>query len=97
MWFIGQIPGKVYKYAATNKTILFILDGEKEKLKKTFEKYNRYLFVDNNVNDVCFVLNNINQIRLNYNNEPIREFSSNNVASMIVEGFSSPNERDIKA
>lgn len=46
----GQIPGKVYHYSATDKIILFILDGteeEKEMLKSHFEKYQRFIFCDN--------------------------------------------------
>ncbi|MFA7123805.1 MAG: hypothetical protein WC212_07190, partial [Candidatus Delongbacteria bacterium] len=43
-----QIPGKVYHYAATNKPILIILDGEyKERLRNYFESYNRFVFCDN--------------------------------------------------
>lgn len=52
----GQIPGKLYQYAATNKKVLFILDGtdeEKRILKSIFEKYNRFYFCENNVIDIC--------------------------------------------
>lgn len=43
-----QIPGKVYHYAATNKPILIILDGEyKDELKKYFKKFKRYYICDN--------------------------------------------------
>lgn len=46
----GQIPGKIYQYSATNKYILFILDGtEKEKrvLYDYFCQFNRYVFCEN--------------------------------------------------
>ena len=43
----GQIPGKIYQYAGTNKPILFILDGDAQTLKEQFEKYGRFIFVDN--------------------------------------------------
>lgn len=47
----GQIPGKIYQYTATNKYILFILDGtddEKKVIKEFFEPLNRYVFCENN-------------------------------------------------
>lgn len=46
----GQIPGKIYHYSATTKTILFILDGtesEKKMIKEYFIKFDRYHFCDN--------------------------------------------------
>ncbi len=47
----GQIPGKIYQYAATNKMVLFILDGtdeEKATLYKYFSAFNRFIFCENN-------------------------------------------------
>ena len=52
----GQIPGKLYQYAATNKKILFILDGteeEKKILRNYFEQFNRFYFCENNKEDIC--------------------------------------------
>ena len=47
-----QIPGKVYHYAATNKPILIILDGDKkEKLRKYFKSFNRYVLCENTESD----------------------------------------------
>lgn len=46
----GQIPGKLYHYSATNKPILFILDGteeEKKTLLDFFAPYGRYSFCEN--------------------------------------------------
>ena len=51
----GQIPGKIYQYSATNKIILFILDGtdeEKRILKNYFAQFNRYVFCENTVEDI---------------------------------------------
>lgn len=51
----GQIPGKIYQYSATNKTILFIMDGTPEEqavLKAFFGTYNRYVFCQNTVEDI---------------------------------------------
>lgn len=83
----GQIPGKVYKYAATDKTILFILDGEKEKIVDIFGGYNRYIFVDNNIDDICSVITNIFKIRDSYINKPLPAFSSSVVAEEIIKGI----------
>ena len=51
----GQIPGKIYHYSATEKPILFILDGtkeEKEVLKNYFSQFNRYCFCENNQDSI---------------------------------------------
>ena len=47
----GQIPGKIYHYSATEKPILFILDGTEEEkgvLKGYFSQFHRYCFCENN-------------------------------------------------
>lgn len=84
----GQIPGKIYQYSSTNKTILFILDGtddEKAVLKKIFGKYNRYVFCDNNVEDICRAIKKIqnNEIDEKYN-IPLKCFSPKNVVEKIL-------------
>lgn len=46
----GQIPGKIYQYAATNKLVLFILDGtpeEKQALRDYFMQFKRFIFCEN--------------------------------------------------
>lgn len=51
----GQIPGKIYHYSATDKPILFILDGteeEKRVLKEYFGKFDRYYFCENTSEDI---------------------------------------------
>ncbi len=51
----GQIPGKIYQYSATDKTILFILDGteeEKTVLSNFFKPFNRYVFCENTVESI---------------------------------------------
>lgn len=51
----GQIPGKIYQYAATYKTILFILDGtedEKRVIRNYFEPFNRFVFCENTAEDI---------------------------------------------
>lgn len=51
----GQIPGKIYHYSATNKPILFILDGTQEEqniLKSYFAQFNRFYFCENSVDSI---------------------------------------------
>ena len=58
----GQIPGKIYQYSATDKTILFILDGtddEQAVLKDYFGKFNRYVFCQNTVEDITRAIRQI--------------------------------------
>jgi hypothetical protein len=58
----GQIPGKIYQYSATNKTILFIMDGtpdEQEVLRNFFGKYNRYVFCQNTKEDIIKAIQKI--------------------------------------
>lgn len=83
----SQIPGKVYKYAATDKTILFILDGEKDKIVDIFGGFNRYIFVDNSIKEIGNLLSKIFIIRSNYNNEPLSAFSSTVVANDLIKDF----------
>lgn len=58
----GQIPGKIYHYSATSKPILFILDGtdeEKALLKNYFSKFDRYVFCENNSEDILSAMKTI--------------------------------------
>lgn len=84
----GQIPGKVYYYAATNKIILFILDGKKEEiitLRDYFGKYNRYIFCDNNEesirNTLNYIIENIKELR---NQKPIASFTPKNIVNDLI-------------
>lgn len=58
----GQIPGKIYQYSSTSKTILFILDGtedEKKIIKEYFGQFNRYVFCENTVEDIIHAIKEI--------------------------------------
>lgn len=58
----GQIPGKIYQYSATGKTILFIIDGTEEEqqvLKEYFGKFNRYVFCQNTTADIARAIRRI--------------------------------------
>lgn len=84
----GQIPGKIYQYSASNKYILFILDGtydEKEIIKKYFEKFNRYVFCENNSEDIKRAINLIENNRVkNIENKIVNYFEPKNIAEIII-------------
>lgn len=74
----GQIPGKIYQYSATNKTILFIMDGtpdEQKVLKEFFGRFNRYIFCQNAKEDIVRAIRRIEAGDLGtVRNEPVEEF-----------------------
>ena len=85
----GQIPGKIYQYAATYKTILFILDGteeEKRVLRDYFMPFNRFVFCENTVADIeqaiCRILNDDYG---NVVNRPLDEFEPVKIIQRILE------------
>lgn len=75
----GQIPGKIYQYSATDKTILFIMDGTEEEqavLKDYFGKFNRYVFCQNTAEDIARAIREIESGDLGgVGNRPIEEFN----------------------
>lgn len=86
----GQIPGKIYQYSASDKFILFILDGTEEEiviLKNYFAKFNRYVFCDNNESSI---LEAINYIKSNTDKSelysPIDDFEPQKIINEILEG-----------
>jgi hypothetical protein len=79
-----QIPGKIYQYISTDKTILFILDGDKSALKNIFSTYNRFIFVNNQKGEIKSVLRNICKLREKVSNEPVEYFSAKNIAEKII-------------
>lgn len=74
----GQIPGKIYQYSATNKTILFIMDGTEEEqpvLSTYFGRFNRYIFCQNSKEDIVRAIRKIESGDLDgVENKPLREF-----------------------
>ena len=74
----GQIPGKIYQYSASNKTVLFILDGteeEQEVLHGFFGRFNRFVFCRNTVEDIARAIRDIEAGDLGgVKNVPLREF-----------------------
>lgn len=80
-----QIPGKIFQYAATNKTILFILDGDSTSLTEMFGKYNRFIFTNNDKDSIKNTLSKIVDLKNHINCEPLKEFSCLTIARNIVE------------
>lgn len=74
----GQIPGKIYQYSATDKTILFIMDGTEEEqkvLREFFGKFNRYVFCQNTVDDITRAIHMIESGDLSgVENRPLHDF-----------------------
>lgn len=78
-----QIPGKVYHYAATNKPILIILDGEKKEIIQQYlVPYNRYIFCDNNKEDIESVLRSFMEKEVQYT--PCESFDCKIIANKIL-------------
>jgi len=83
----GQIPGKIYQYAATKKYVLFILDGTEEEkaiIYNYFSKFNRFVFCDNNIKDISNALKKIYNKKVSVDNSPVDYFSPKNIFKEIV-------------
>ena len=86
----GQIPGKIYQYAATNKLVLFILDGteeEKDTLYKYFSSFKRFIFCDNNEKSIEETILNLKSkiIEKSYVT-PLLNFTPVSIIQNILEG-----------
>ncbi len=79
-----QIPGKIYNYSATNKPVIFILDGESKKIKQCFEKYDRYLFCENTKSGILSALDIIRTGKYPGKLEPVVDFSYQVVLKQLV-------------
>lgn len=79
-----QIPGKIYQYSATNKPILFILDGEVDAIYNEFNKYNRYVFCENNSDSIREAIRKIKQSNDLPAQLPVKEFSKDIVIKKIL-------------
>lgn len=75
----GQIPGKIYQYSATNKTVLFIMDGTEDEqtvLREFFGKFNRYVFCQNTAEDISRAIGQIESGDLGgVENRPLDDFN----------------------
>ncbi len=86
----GQIPGKIYQYAATGKTVLFIADGTEEEktiLKQYFGQFNRFVFCENTPEDIRRTMERILRHELgDVVNRPLDCFSPRTIVSHILGG-----------
>jgi|SRR5690625_4265689 len=79
-----QIPGKIYQFSGTNKLILFILDGDKRPIIEEFSKYNRYVFCENNEEDIKRSILEFQQGKHNEKRFIVEEFSPQFVTENII-------------
>lgn len=92
----GQIPGKIYQYSATNKTILFILDGTEEEqmvLRDYFGQFHRYHFCQNTTGDIARAIREIESgVWGDIQNVPIAEFEPAKIIGRILKDGGSGHE-----
>lgn len=85
----GQIPGKIYQYSATRKTILFIMDGTEEEqtvLKEYFGKFDRYVFCQNTAEDIANAIRSIEAGELGHiQNRQLDDFDPKKTITSILE------------
>lgn len=78
-----QIPGKIYYYAATNKPVLVLLDGENaEEIREYFSEFNRFTLYNNTEESIAKAIEDFKDS--NISNKPCHEFSSQAVAMKIL-------------
>lgn len=84
----GQIPGKIYQYASTNKIILAILDGpndEQEIIKSYFKQYNRFVFCENTEESIQEAINKIENNDLDsIKSIPLDDFSAETIVKKLI-------------
>lgn len=84
----GQIPGKIYQYSATNKTILFIMDGtekEKEVIREFFGCFDRYVFCENNEESIIEAIKRIIDGEIGaVRNCPVKRFEPTNIIDCLI-------------
>jgi glycosyltransferase involved in cell wall biosynthesis len=84
----GQIPGKLYQYAGTNKYVLFILDGtpeEVQELYKIFSKYSRFVFCENDTESIEKAILKIKNNSVKTENYPVYDFNPYVIVSKILD------------
>ena len=83
----GQIPGKIYQYAATNKVIIAVLDGtekEKEIIRDYFSKYNRFIFCENSEESISNTIDILEKGDYsNISHEPLDVFSPIEIVKLL--------------
>ena len=86
----GQIPGKLYQYAATNKLVLFIMDGnpmEQKVLREYFEGFGRFVFCENNRESIAAAVRTLQTEPIGSAlHTPLSRFTPKQIISEIIEG-----------
>lgn len=78
-----QLPGKIYHYAATNKAILIILDGDySSKIKDYLNGFNRFYFCENNVDSINQKIDEILNEKKDF--EPVKELFCKEISKKII-------------
>lgn len=78
-----QIPGKLYHYAATNKPIIVILDGDKkEAVRDYLKKFNRYIICENSEDSIKNAIDKIQFSSKKY--KPSSFFKPEVVANQVI-------------
>jgi len=78
-----QIPGKIYHYAATNKPILVILDGEKkDQIRDYLSDFERFVLCENDEHSIMKAIDDILKVRKGY--EPSPYFDSKVIAKQLL-------------
>ena len=79
-----QIPGKIYQYAATNKPIIIILDGErKEQFINYFNKFNRFVLCKNSEESILDAIKLIKNSNEKY--IPLPDFDPKTIAKRFID------------
>ncbi len=79
-----QIPGKLYHYAATNRPVLVIVDGEyKEDIVNYIKQFNRYYICENDKKSIIDTIKKIQ--RSNSTWSPCERFSPEKVIDQIID------------
>ena len=84
----GQIPGKIYQYSATEKTVLFIMDGtedEQKVLYDFFAPFHRFIFCQNTVESISDAIRRIEKGDLgDVENKPLEAFNPTETIKKIL-------------
>lgn len=81
----SQIPGKIYQLAATNKPILFILDGASDQLLSVFGKYERFVFAQNQKESIAEAVQKMIAEYGLVEYAPVKGFSRKAIAASIIQ------------
>lgn len=81
-----QIPGKIYHYAATDKPILVILDGDYSKeIADYLKSFNRYYLCNNNEHDIEKAIDEIEKRKIKW--KPSPQLCPELIAKKIIENL----------